>query len=277
MKQYHITDLFKSSWPELSTKEHGLVLTHLALRAQEKDHTDRVGFHNIMILRALRKNNAIVSKINIEQVVDCINDLNFLAQPWYDFPRLSKPHPGTRNPEPYLKHHTFGQLFWMDSLFSKYMLQTYWDSQAHPPTDTSGIALSFLHEMIGVIYTDPESFDERKVSDIGKAIGKVLTDAECTVILHTYINLKTFIIKECPNLFPQPDEDEAAEPETRNPEPVDSEPMWQSLLFDLSETAAYPGMEKAKRAPMYEALNYLEKKVKEVTKTKKTEPENAEA
>lgn len=266
MKSYHISDLFKTSWAELTVQEMANVI-ELNLKRKHADAQELYaasGHYAIMTLRNLRKNKSVVAKINVEQAVDCINDLAFLTQPWFTFPALSSGEGKGGifiTPDTHLKNHTLGQLYWIDSLFSKFFIQEYHDGRAHPPQTPSTIAEMFLDEMIAVIYTKPDEFDEKLITDRGKMIGKQITNDHRTCILFTYANVKEFILENFPLTFPRSEEQEPDEPKLPKA-PVDSEPMWQDLLFDLSESKAYPGMDRAKKAPMYEALNYLEKKHK---------------
>jgi hypothetical protein len=264
-KTYKITDLFKTTWAELTTDEIAYVIEHRGkyLHAREQGWHGAAGHHAIMILRTIRKNKALVAKINVEQAVDCINDMSFMHQPWYFFPEV-----GGYQPAAYLKNHTFIQLFYMDSLFSQYHVQDYRDRNALPTLHPSVMAHAFLDEMIGVIYTPPAEFDEARVEEHGKRMSDILTDAQRMVILHAYGNVKEFIIGNCPLLFPQHEE----EVTTVKKPPAETEPMWKQLLFDLSETPAYQGIANAKRAPMYEALDYLEKKHKELLDLKSKNP-----
>jgi len=273
VKQYTIDQLFKTKWSQLSVGEQASVLEHKFRwqHAKEQGLEQAAGHCAIMILRALRVNKSAVSKINVEQAVDCINDLAFINEPFFQFPGLpSGVGPNSTDfqvPQSHLKNHTLGQLYWIDSLFSKVIMAEYSDSRAHPPQTPSTIAEIFLHEMIGVIYTHPDLFDEKQVSERGMSIGKILTEAHRHVVIHTYANIKEFIVNAFPFTFPQIEEQESDEPRASKA-PVDSEPMWQTILFDLSESKAYQGMDKTKSAPMYEALTYLEKKHKDAIEFK---------
>jgi hypothetical protein len=262
-KTYHVTDLFKTSWQELTTEEIAHVIDNRdkMLHARANNMHGAGGHYSIMLLRTIRKNKSLVAQITVEQAVDIVNDIDFYNKPWYFFPEV-----GGYKPDDLLKNHTFIQLFYIDSLFSMYHIQDYNDRHAHPTLHPSAMSQAYLDEMIGVIYTLPSQFDEAQVKQRGEQIGKILTNDQRFVIMHAYANVKEFIINNCPNLFPIPEDDQPAIVEKR---PVESEPMWKQLLFDLSETLAYQGMINAKRAPMYEALDYLEKKHKDFNQTKK--------
>lgn len=272
MKSYHISDLFKTSWAELTVQQMAAVIDMRLkmIQARTNELHAAAGHYAIMILAQLRK-KAAVGKMTEEQVVDCINDLTFINDSWFTFPTID-PNPVRPQyfapPDTHLKNHTLGQLYWIDSLFSKFFIQEYYDSRAHPPQTPSDIAQMFLDEMIAIIYTHPDAFDEKLISERGRQMGKMITHDHRTCILYTYANIKEFMLNEFPLTFPQAEKQEAEEPSLPK-EPVDSEPMWQNLLFDLSECPSYQGMDRTKKAPLYEALNYLEKKHKEMSQRKK--------
>lgn len=260
MKSYHITELFKYSWAELTAKEIAIVVEMKVnmIKARAQKDFALAGHYGIMILRTLRKKKDVVAKFNIEQAVDCVNDLKFIHEPWYVFPTLTLPEDSCfYNPPTHLKNHTLGQLYWMDSLFSKFILAS---------TKRPDAAKAFINEMIGVIYCPPEKFDDKLINDRGLQIEKITDNYERSAIIHTYANLKEFIMDNFPETFPAAQE-EVSDGIIQKRPPVDTEPMWQNILFDLSESNAYMGMDRTKAAPMFEALNYLEKKHKEATKT----------
>ena len=72
IKQYTIAHLFKTSWAELSVKDHAelLQLRDKLVDARKQKLFRAYGYHAISILRLLRKNKNAVAKINIEQAVD---------------------------------------------------------------------------------------------------------------------------------------------------------------------------------------------------------------
>lgn len=269
MRSYHISDLFKTSWAEVSPKEMATVIDmKLKMqRASDEGLDQAAGHYAIMILRALRKNKSLVGKINVEQAVDCINDLKFIHEKWFTFPDIEFNDSKFCVPPTHLKNHTLGQLYWMDSLFSKFLIQEYYDGRAHPPQTPSTLAEMFLDEMIAVVYTHPDHFDEKLIEERGKEIGKIINNDIRVCSLYAYANIKEFILAEFPLTFPRPDDDGPEKPIANKP-PADSEPMWQNILFDLSESPAYQGMDRTKKAPMYEALNYLEKKHKDLQRKK---------
>jgi hypothetical protein len=272
LKSFTITDLFNTAWQDLTTEEifHAMEAKAHIINAKAKGDPGSAGHWYIMLLRALRKNKNAVSKMNVEQVVDCVNDILFspksqvdskktpLAKPWYFFPTIN--HTDFTTPADHLQDRSFAQLMFADSYFSKFFIQDYYDKRAFPPQDPTPMSESYINDMIAVLYVTSDKFNESGIQKNSELISLHIKDYERSVFLHSYANVKQFIVDGCPNLFIKPENEEE---EIKDKPPVDSEPMWQDLLFDLSETPAYQGMLTAKKAPIYEALNYLEKKAKE--------------
>lgn len=274
LKSFSITDLFYITWEDLTTEEmyYAFQARQEIYKCKKEGNLEAAGHGYIMLLQQLRKNKSAVAQMNVEQVVDCVNDILFpespeqvrksnlkktpLFDPWYFFPPIS--HPLCKTPGTHLKDRSFVQLVYADSFFSKFFIQDYYDKLAYPPHDPSPMSEAYLNDMISVLYTSPANFKEQEIENRSETIGAHLNDYERAIILHTYANVKEFIIDGCPTIFFRPEETEEDKPRV----PIDSEPMWQDLLFDLSETPAYQGMDAGKSAPIYEALNYLEKKAK---------------
>jgi hypothetical protein len=263
-QQHSIRDLFFFSWKELSVKEMANAIIAKQYLDQVKDREDHTwGHYAILLLRSLRKNKALVSKIDVAQAVDCVNNIleqvsdpgnpqYYISEPWYFFPPVTGEF--FEAPAERMMNRSFNQLVYADALFTKYLVQEYADRRAHPSQDPSPMAEAYLDDLIAVLYTPADRFDERNIEQDAKLLR--LTDPQKIVILNTYANVKAYLVRHrCPNLFDQNDDEKETPVIT---EPTYSGEMWQSLLFDLSETPAFPGLEKAKSANMYDALDYLE-------------------
>src|SRR5687768_9876977 len=127
-KSYTISDLFHTYWldqdgePTLTPKEMAMVIDmrhNLDTARANKDHL-KVGFYSIQLLRILRRNKSAVAKINVEQVVDCINDISFIREPWYFFPKVAE---GIFHaPDEYMHDRNFEQLCYADGSFTKFLI-----------------------------------------------------------------------------------------------------------------------------------------------------------
>jgi hypothetical protein len=277
MKQYSVTDLFHFSWKDLSTEQMAKLIMLKQKREyclRDNDHQS-AGHWSIMILRELRKNKSAVADLNVAQAVDCINNIlsvkstrepkYYLSEPWFFFPAVSNPlFPA---PDDLMSNLCFHQLVYADSLFSKYLITDYHDRRAFPSQDPSELAEAYLLDLFAVLYTPAEIFDESKIEERAALLKKVLKEHDKLVIFHTYANIKQYITQQrCPVLFnyTEPDPEEPAQEQPEDVEPPYTGQMWQNLLYDLAETPAFPGLDKAKNAKVLTALDYLEKKAIDV-------------
>jgi hypothetical protein len=280
MKQYKITDLFKTSWEELNAQEIIDVIT-----LSEKLHQDAAresttyGLLVIAMLKVLRRSNKLVSKIDVEQAVDCFNNITFFHRdkqgefltPWTHFPlggfnfHLNTFRPPERNGMLPMYNRTFDQLVYADSAFGQFCVMHY----EHQQTQSKALARDIedtISGLIGILYTLPDDFDPVNLEVKARIVSLHFNTQQRALILHTYANIRKYIISRCPNLFPQPDE---VDDNTPPPAPRETGPMWMNLRYDLAETEAFKGLQVARRAWMYDALDYLDKKALENTQKPK--------
>lgn len=264
-KTYKISELFFTSWQQIPTGYHAQLidLRYKLNTTKAQEMWGAYGHLAIQILRILRKNKLLVAKINVEQAVDCLNDLKFLQDPWYHFP------PGEkfdfRQPDDYMRDRTFNQFVHADAQFTKFCVLDHQGKQSGK-ADEVQINLA-INKLIGILYTLPEKFDEREIHNRACTIDQKMNAAEKAVVLHTYANVREYIVKErCPNLFP------AAQSSSEDSTPVYTGKMWLNLRYDLSETPSFQGLEAAKNAWLYDAMDLLEKKALEIAKQPKQIP-----
>lgn len=262
-KTYKIADLFFTSWAEIPTGYHAqlIELRHKLNNAIREEMWGTYGYMAIQMLRILRKNKSLVAKINEEQAVDCLNDLKFIQEPWYHFPPGDK---GFQEPDEYMHNRTFNQFVYADAEFTKFCVLDYQGKESRKPDEMQ--LNRAINKMIGILYTAPERFDERKILSRAGTVDQKMTPAEKAVVLHTYANVREYIVKErCPNLFPSSSGDGPAKP-------VYTGKMWLNLRYDLSETPSFQGLDAAKNAWLYDAMDLLEKKALEIAKQPKQIP-----
>lgn len=259
-KTFKITDLFITSWtdkekrPTLSPQQMAMLIDYRYKLDDAKIQKDAkaVGHWSIMILQILRINKSAVSRITVDQVVDCINDIHFFRSPWYFFPDINREL--FYAPDEYMHDRTIEQLCYADSAFTKFFVMEDLMSQAHPPMDGGTLSEFELDELIAILYTIPAKFNLDQITDRAKLVNN-LPDYLKSLILHSYANIRDYTVKRYPNLFPR-----APIVEGQKPKPVHSGPQWRDLLFDFAETEAFKGFDRAKETRIYTALDYLEKK-----------------
>ena len=285
MKKYKISDLFKTSWAELTEAEMILLIDFSTALQSVDPESKEYGLIVINILRTLRKNKSAVAKIELEQAVDCFNDIVFFRRttkgsfrmPWYFFPvgdfklhgqEFCRPDMSGELP---MYNRSFDQLVYADSAFSAFCLLNNQYSQTQDKQ--TGIDMDqAVNALIAILYTRCRDFNPAEMDLKAKLVPIKLSMPQRTLILHTYANIRELIMDRLPNLFPKvaTEEDEDTDPVIQV-----TGPMWMNLRYDLAETDAFKGFDTARNALIYDALDYLEKKAREANEHKKKEPQHA--
>lgn len=274
MKTYHLNELFKTSWDELSLQEICKML-ELGEMLMKIEHGSREhGLVSIEILRTLRKKRSTVAELELEQAVDCFNAITFFQRtpkgsfqtPWYFFPVDAFRASGRTFCPPELigglpmYNRTFDQLVYADAAYSKFCVLHY----QYSLTPDKSLALEMeetVNQLIAVLYKQPDQFDPVEIERNARVIAPKLNLQKRALILHTYANVRSFILDRCPTLFPKPSEDD----EEVSQVPVYTGPMWMTLRYDLAKTEVFKGLETARTAMLYEALDFLEKEALEIS------------
>lgn len=260
MKTFDIKDLFYASWDELNADQAALVIFFnnrlKSLLKRSIRGKIKAGEYQLRILRILCKKPKILKRITPEQIIDIFEDLSFIDTPVYRFhiPWIRTKAGTLKAPGEKLNTFTFYQLIKADAEYSKLLILT---------SELKQEQYHSLNRLISILY-QPEQyqFDEEMIEISAGSLPARLTFDLKYLILHTYANCRSYIVNErCPDLFNKGVEGSNKIEYTGK--------MWQDLLFDLSETPAFSGLDTAKNARIFNALDYLEKKVKEIPKMKK--------
>ncbi len=243
-KEYTVTDLFYTSWDDLTAQARTEVYALYHALQEQKKGSIEYGLHLIQIMRRLRKNFRLVNKINESQTVDIFNDLTFFEKSWYKFPNLTYK---LITPEDQLVRHTFDHFIYADHEFTCY--------QAKPER-------KYLVQLVCALYKqkgDGEYLDRQVIDDRAMLLAKKIKDWELQCVFFTYMHVRGFVMSRCKTLFPK---QKLATVEGEEPlaeqKVIPTGPRWLQLKHRLAETRAFPGLEKAERANMYSALDYLE-------------------
>jgi hypothetical protein len=254
MKTLAVADIFFNSWAELNWKQAIELLSERNKIAQaQAEGLHGVAGHRIFItLRLLAKDKKLFKKLNADQLLDVYTDMAWIHQPWYTFHIQALAMPDKfliYAPDEYMHNCIFKQLVHADALFSKYLI-------ANDVKD--------LHRLIAVLYQFTYNFKELPFNPdhmdrMADEIARVIKPGQAELILHTYANIREYITKRCPNLFPIVHPSKADD--LANSKPMQyTGPMWQSIHFDLAETEAFKGFETSGNTRIYDALDYLEQK-----------------
>lgn len=263
-RTYSISELFFTSWEQLNAPQM-IKLIHLRNQLQQTKKEElwgSYGYLSIQTLKLLTRNASLVGKIDVQQAVDCVNDLKFIHEPWYHFEPAGQ-WPMYEPPEERMHNRTFDQFIYADAEFTKFCVLDYRGKLSGKPDETQ-MNLA-IYKLIGILYTPPKRFDSAKIHSRALSIRHWMPQEEQALVLHTFANIRQYIVKErCKNLFNVPDTD----PKKETP-PVYSGEMWMKLRYNLSETPTFQGMQTTKNAPLFDALDTLEQKAIEAAKQPK--------
>jgi len=241
MKQVEAVQLFTSSWEELKPDQF-VKLHRIRDLIEEKQRTSgETGYLKTEALKLLCKNIKTFKRLTPGQIYDCFPLLDFIYEDTTTFVvravRIDQRTLGA--PDPELKNLSFYELIIADSDFSKFIISK---------------NIQYLDHLIATLYT-------REVEMVTRMQSIEVKEA----IMINYAACRNYFTARCPNLFPKQQKDDNDPP---GPPSYTGE-MWLNLLYDLAETPAYQGIENAKKANAYEALDYLEKKAREMKNLKK--------
>lgn len=249
MREYTVSDIFFTRWEDLSPQAHSEVY---ALYNSLPDPADpQYGFILIQILRRLRKNKALVNKINVDQAVDIFNDLNFMKVPWYYFPHLMSNKLALVRPDDKMARSSFDQFIYADNEFSSYLVKRD-QSYCLVKQDTS-----YLNRLVVTLYPllGDEHFDPETVEGRAAAIAGHLKPWQLNLIFFTFAQIRAHVMTRCKTLLPKspaPPLGEPAEP------PVATGAMWYRIKHQAARTLVFGTFEQTGRANMYSVLDHLE-------------------
>lgn len=289
-QEYSIKDLFKMSWHECTPKDMVVLVEisgQLLLHAPE---SKEYGLLAISALQVLRKNKALLSKIldvdsdqAVAIAVDIFNDINFFKRsadgnfltPWLFFPignfkvnnfHFERPEMSGDLP---MYDRIFDQLVYADtaySAFSVLIAEHRGLTKFEMVTEAKEMEKEIddlINSLIAVLYTPVDKFDPQRIEVNARLIPLELDASQRMLILHTYANVRSYIVSRCPHLFPKSQEKQET---AKDVEPVLTGPMWLDLRYDLAETEVFKGLTVARNSNIYDAIDYLDKKAKENAK-----------
>lgn len=240
IKEYQVSDLFYTSWKELTPMRHaGVFALHMLAKTIDKE-SPKYGYHLIWVLRNLRKDKSLVNKINEAQAVDIYNDLKFLDEPWYHFPVKVLPAKSflLYAPDEYMSRHSFDHFIYADNEFTSYL---------------ATMDRKYLVRLAATLYRKKGEihFDKEQVESRAALLSKKITPYQEELVFLTFGHIREFITKRCRTLLPSSKSggDEKVSP---------TGPMWLKLKHRLAESPAFQGYETSGRANVYSALDYLE-------------------
>lgn len=255
---HQISEFFYDSWDQLDHKKAIQMMlikskVDSMLEAEQYEWVGRMGFFQ---LQTISRDPLFLKKLTEEQIYDIRKDLVFIDSPWLFFHivAIKGKHHTYFSPGERMYDLTFQHLIYADANFSKYLI-------TEQPRDLDKFIASLYQPMFE---GDRIPFIPDNLDPIGEDIGAALHRHEKQLILTTYVHIRNSIMERCPALFKS-----SSEPDNNSSSVEYTGEMWRDLLYELADTPAFQGIEAAKSTPIYEALDYLEKKAKELLTMKK--------
>jgi len=236
-KEYQVSDLFYDDWRKVKPKIHVEVFAlQQKLNSISKEDPE-YGFILIRILRLLRRKALLVDKINVEQAVDCYNELKFLNQPWHFFPEIKN----LITPDDYLARHTFDHFIYADGEFTSYIVK-------NDESYLRKLVVSLYQETQGeYFYRDEINFRAEKLS---------VKPWQLMLVFFTFAHVRNFITNRCKNLLPKSKATEETTPQV-------SFAMWDDIKHAAVRTGVFGDFTAQGRANVYDVLDHLEKLAKD--------------
>ena len=263
---YHISDIFHTRIDSLKADVAASILfKNQNIEKNRKDgHNIAVGMEMFSVLRLLSKKKKLFKKIDPDNMADIYDSLDIINQKWYSFhvTYIKTKYGKLLPPEEKCGDFTFFQFVKADAEYSKFLVaaDTNMKETEH-----------YLNRFVAILYrpsVDGEKldFDKDYIDSHAKALPSALTFDLKYLILRTYGNVRSYIIRErCTDLFEVP----ASGQHEEKTHPVYTGEMWNELMFDASDTAAFQGLEIVKKTNMYEVLDYLNSRAAKAKKRKK--------
>lgn len=239
IKTYTVGQLFHTGWTDLSPAQFIQLVQLREILVKTNGRSSHAAFVKTHMLQVLCKKLHLFSKITIEQMFDLFPILEFIEKPgiFYVIDNLYLDGLTYRAPKPKLEGMSLWQLIEADAAFSKFLI-----------TQDAVDGIMFVKKL----YT-PFS---------GRSRNRLHPSIAVPAIALNYSANRQWMTETCTELFPPADDDTVETPSGSSLSQFTG-PLWMSLLFNLADTPAFQGMERAKLAPAMEALLYLNQRARE--------------
>lgn len=240
--------LFFDDWSQLNEKQAWSILYH-----QEVYNNNKSGYSLRQVLKTALKpiHKKALKKRSGEELLDIYKDTElFFNKPFYEFftKSIKTKKRILAAPDQKLFDITFENFCYADAAFSDIAILH------HNKQDTEAA----INKFIATIYL-PHNGAKRAdfdANDVLQYIDSIfLMPYQKNLIIRAYANIKDYIVNvRCPLVFPAPASD--GEPTA----PQHTGKMWQDKLFEVAESKAFKGVDKAGKANLYKVLDYLQYK-----------------
>lgn len=246
-KSINIKQLFITSWDATPTRKRVQLVWLLTMANNSKLSSDQRIKAKVEILQALCRKPKFYPNLTAEQLMDSYNDLSFLREPpkfwvlpfaWY---RCSK----WIAPAPMFEDITYYQFTRADGYLARYFIseKMYWAKKAFT-----------------VMYRPrPLSLRRKPYNEltIEREVKQLENFPELFIMtfIYSFMAMREKVLHLFKHVFPKAEEG-------KNHVLVDPLPMYDQQMIYLSHSPAYPGMTAARNALFYDALKYLNERLK---------------
>lgn len=244
-------DILYQAWEEIPLKKLRIILQLLPVVIWQQ-HDDWMNtYSKNLILKLLFRDAKLYKRTSAAQRVDLYTyELDWLKKPSYHFPiqtlKLKDAH--FYAPNDGLTDLSVEQLAEADTRLSRYIISN---------------KAKYLDTFIACLYTRPGDVHSLEcITEKSDLIAKA-QDFEKISIVRAYLGSRIFIMKQCPNLFPDFEDPSTSSGTGSGSVTVkDLGPMWDELIYDLANTKGYTGVDTAKGANAVVALRYLDREIR---------------
>lgn len=250
------TDILYQTWEELPLNKLRVILQVLPFVDWSVNENPENTYCKNFILRCCFRSLKTYKLTTPEQRVDLYtHEIKFLRSPSCFFPIRSYRMDGKvfRAPTKGMSDITIERLAQADTSLSRYIISE---------------RSNYMGEFIAALYNEVDcEFGNQEQFESNSSILYGIPEHEKVAIIRAYLGSRKLLMKQCPFIFPEPNtkyQNKNQKPE--KPKAQDTGPMWQKLIFELANTPAYPGMEQAKKANAWEALQYFDMEMEKASK-----------
>lgn len=242
----NLSQVFKTSWEELKVRDCLSIVQILALMGQvDASAKDSAGL-KYQIMQRLAREPYLLKKLTPEQLFDCFRDLKFLEEGpgFWLLPHIWLGWVKWTAHRPMFEDFSYYRFTRADAYLARYFLtgERYWALKA----------FVVVYRPRHLFRLTPRPFNELCLDQEAKAIR--LHEVFLSAFILSFLAMRSRIIRLFPYVFPQG--------EPKDTKPTDPLPAYDQQMIYLAHSPAFPGMNAARNAPFYDALKYLNERLK---------------
>lgn len=246
-KPIQINQLFTTNWTALPTRKRVQLVWLLTMANNSKLSSDQRIKAKVEILQTLCRKPKLFPNLTAEQLLDCYNDLAFLNEPpkfWvlpFAWHRCTK----WMAPAPMFEDITYYQFTRADAYLARYFIseKMYWAKKA--------FAVMYRPRSLRL---KRKPYNELTIEQEVKQLEK-FPELFIMAFIYSFMAMREKVLHLFKFVFPKTEE-------AKKQVLLDPLPMYDQQMIYLSHSPAYPGMTAARNALFYDALKYLNERMK---------------